>query len=332
MPCTDNCFYKYTTALIFDQQTFLTRLTTNWLFALICACFIFSCTKMDLKPQTSAKPSLLAGGAQTNGLSDPAFTPQDGDSIERITVLGSQEPNPYLIPNMQQAYLALGYNPAMATVTNLYVRFKPTSDQVYALDSIIDSQGLELFDTPFDYDVVYEGDYYQDPSIPDSLPTWQYTVVPPNFSFPSGITYQILAQIHIPSDAYTAVETEAETLAGGGSGSMAVQGNTTTTIVHPDVPQCPDGQHWDYTQNKCVSCPDGYSWNGTSCQPFTCPSGYYMSGNNCVAYSTTPPQQAADAQIPNGYIYVHDTNLPTIASGGLRCRGAQSEGCRKKMV
>ena len=39
---------------------------------------------------------------------------------------------------------------------------------VAVLDSIMDAQGLDLFDTPMDYEVTYEGDYYQDPSIPAS--------------------------------------------------------------------------------------------------------------------------------------------------------------------
>ncbi len=137
-----------------------------------------------MKSTTGDIASSLLSVSKINGISDPPFTPHDDDSIERITVLGSQEPNPYLIPNMQQAYLALGYNPALATVTNLYVRFQPTTAQVAAFDSTMDAQGLDLFDTPMDYDVIYEGDYYQDPTIPDSLPTWQYAVVPPNFVFP----------------------------------------------------------------------------------------------------------------------------------------------------
>jgi hypothetical protein len=262
---------------------------------------------MELDPKTGSPVSALLSVAQTNAIYDPPFTPQDGDSIERITVLGSQEPNPYLIPNMQQAYLSLGYNPNLATVNNLYVRFNPTTSQVAALDSIMDAQGLDLFDTPMDYDVTYEGDYYQDPSIPDSLPTWQYAVVPPNFVFPSGITYQTLAQIHIPPDAYTAVETAAENIAGGGVGA-AVQSRGT---IPPPVPQCPPGYHWDFTTASCVACPGGYQWNGTACVPYTCPTGYYYNGVSCVPYNTTPPAPAADAQIPAGSIKVHDTNLAT---------------------
>ena len=160
---------------------------------------------MEMNPKTGSMGASLLQGAQTNGIYDPPFTPVDNDSIERITVLGAQEPNPYLIPNMQKAYTNLGYSANLATITNLYVRFKPTVAQLAVLDSLMEAQGLDLFDTPMDYDVTYEGDYYQDPSIPDSLPTWQYAVVPPNFSFPPGITYQTLAQIHIPPDDYTAI-------------------------------------------------------------------------------------------------------------------------------
>lgn len=271
---------------------------------------------MQLDPKTGdIVPSLISAAQQTNGIYDPPFTPHDDDSIERITVLGSQEPNPYLIPNMQQAYRDLGYNPNLATVTNLYIRFKPTTAQVALLDSTMDAQGLDLFDTPMDYDVTYERDYYQDPSIPDSLPTWQYAVVPPNFVFPSGITHETLAQIHIPSDAYTAIETEAENIAGGGNTNNSVQANGT---VNPNVPQCQTGYHWDYTLLQCVpnNCPPGYIWNGTACVPVTCQSGYYYNGTSCVPYNTTPPPPAADAQIPAGNIYVLDTNLPSIASGG----------------
>ena len=262
---------------------------------------------MQLNPKDGSIASSLLSVTQINGIYDPPFTPHDDVSIERITVLGAQEPNPYLIPNMQQAYLALGYNPNLATVTNLYVRFKPTVDQLAALDSIMDAQGLELFDTPMDYDVTYEGDYYQDPSIPDSLPTWQYAVVPPNFVFPSGITHETLAQIHIPPDNYTAIETEAENIAGGGLNN-SVQANR---VIVPNVPQCATGYHWDYNLLQCVpnNCPPGYFWSGTACVPANCQSGYYFDGTSCVPYNNIPPAPAPDAQTPAGYIKVYDTQL-----------------------
>ncbi|MEO6638354.1 MAG: hypothetical protein ABIN25_08760 [Ginsengibacter sp.] len=244
---------------------------------------------MDLKKEDKffeTDKTALAGSANAQYAS-AAFIPQDGDSIERITTLGAKLTNPYLIPNMQQAYSNLGYAPSLATVTNLYVRFKPTTDQLATLDSIMDLRGLELFDTPVDYEVTYEGDYYQDPSIPDSLPTWQYAVVPPRFIFPAGIQYEILAQIHIPADAYTAVETEAENLALGGG---------TSKNINPDVPQCDPGYHWDGIECVIDNCPYGYVWNGTQCVYVNPPP---------------PPPPAADAAIPAGNIFVHDNNLNT---------------------
>lgn len=75
----------------------------------------------------------------------------DNDSIERMTVLGARVTNPYTITITKQAYANLGITNVPVTVTNLYIRFKPTIDQVSFLDSVMDGQGLELFDAPFDY-------------------------------------------------------------------------------------------------------------------------------------------------------------------------------------
>lgn len=187
--------------------------------------FVCSCSKSEFPAsllknkttgtRTGVMPLLSGSYCYYCGIIDsmPAVD-NDGDSIERPTILGMQHVNPYRIPNMQQAYANLGITNVTVNVTNLYVRFLPNSvQQLATLDSTLDTQGLDLFDAPMDYDVLQEGDYYQDPSIPDSDITYQYAVVPPNFQFSPGIAYTVLAQIHIPTDAYTAVETEAERLA-----------------------------------------------------------------------------------------------------------------------
>jgi hypothetical protein len=89
------------------------------------------------------------------------------DSVEIPTILGVQHTNPYLVPNMQQAHANLGITNVNVAVTNLYVRFLPSSPaQLGVLDSTLDVQGIDLFDVPMDYDITQEGDYYQDPSIP----------------------------------------------------------------------------------------------------------------------------------------------------------------------
>ncbi|HXH99755.1 MAG TPA: hypothetical protein VNI52_05780 [Sphingobacteriaceae bacterium] len=136
-----------------------------------------SCRKNELPDE------LFDGSANSKSAlasTSAIFENHDDDSIERQTVLGGQLTNPYLIPNMQQAYSNLGITNVTVNITNLYVRFKPSDiNQLDVLNSTMEAQNLELFDTPVDFLVTYEGDYYQDPSIPEEETTWQYAVVPP---------------------------------------------------------------------------------------------------------------------------------------------------------
>lgn len=50
-----------------------------------------------------------------------------------------------------------------------------------------------------DYEIETNGLYYQDPLIPDSQITWQYTVVKPDYSFPP-VKYEILAELFLFDD------------------------------------------------------------------------------------------------------------------------------------
>jgi len=257
----------------------------------------FSCKKVETLNQTNVSSTDLsviataASGCYTHPIIDdmPAVN-TDGDSTELPTILVSQRTNPYTLSNMRMAYNNLGYAALPVNATNLYVRFLPNSvEQLSTLDSIMDVQNLELFDTPMDYDVLQEGDYYQDPSIPDSLVTWQYAVVTTNFQAPTGITYQVLSQIHIPNDDYTALETEGERLAsiqdsiicsnsGGGS-------NVARKINPSFYQECDPGYHWDATLHQCV--PDNPP-------------------------PPSPPPPAPDVQVPAGLITVTDNNLGTF--------------------
>ena len=283
------------------------------LFACI-AMFMFSCTKFSAGP---AEVSVDAGdksGAMVNAAPPPGnvyidsfdAVNHDGDTTERMTIVGNQLNNPYLIPNMQQAYANLGITNVSVTVTNKYIRFKPTIDQLSYLDSFMDAKGLELFDAPLDYQILMEGDYYQDPSITAEQPTWQYAVVPNLFSFPSGVQYEVLAQIHIPGDNYTAVETEAERLAvlGGGGAAASTNGG-----VQPDGLNCPSGYHKDRETGHCVpnNCPEGYHWDNDE--------------YDCLPDHTEPnPPPAPDAAVPAGTITVDETQhlagLPASTTPG----------------
>ena len=130
--------------------------------------------------------------------------------------------------------------------------------------------------------------------------TWQYAVVPTTFQAPAGITYQVLSQIHIPTDTYVAVETEAERLASIQDSIVCSSGGAVLAAgtVQPNViPVCPEGYHWDYSDNLCA--------------PNNCPTGYHWSGTACVADQVSPPPPSADQAIPAGNITVTDFNLNT---------------------
>ncbi len=286
--------------------------------------FLFSCKKLpaDL---TASNPANKTTGMITNASPPPSnlyidsvdAVDHDGDTSETMTVLGSQLTNPYLIPNMQQAYRNLGITNVSVRVTNKYVRFKPTMDQMSYLDSFMDAKGMELYDAPLDYQILLEGDYYQDPSIPAEQPTWQYAVVPNVFTYPTGVQYETLAQIHIPGDNYTAVETEAERLAeaGGGGGLNATEGGG----AEPNGILCLEGYHKDPETGQCVpnNCPANYHWDGTTCVPDapSCPSGYYWNGSNCVPVSNNPPAPAADAAVPAGKLTLDETQQVSDLTG-----------------
>src|SRR4030095_11133855 len=175
--------------------------------------------------------------------------------------------HPYSLANMQQAYINLYGTAANVTVTNKYVRFKPSSPQQL---SVLEDLDIDLNNYPLDYDLVQDGDYYDDGVTPPEEIPWLYAVVDVNFIPPSGITYEVLEQIHIP--ALGNVENEAFRITGNpfdysDCGVMSAAKNPASQKIIPNIPQCPDDSHWDYTLHECVpnDCPPGYHWDATQC-------------------------------------------------------------------
>lgn len=229
----------------------------------------------------------------------------DADTVETATTLAYKLPNPYTVPNMRQAYQNVyGSSGSHIVATHQYVRFRPANtDQLLVL---IENLDLDLFDVPLDYKITQEGDYYQDPTIPDGEITWQYTVVPVNFSFPTGVPYELLSYIHIPSDSHDLMEAEAEKLVGlnADGDDFAFSSFPTSTATTDgsslnngptcpgcDTPICAPGFLWDTVSGSCAPdtrCPPGYIWDDS------------MGG--CI--STNPPRP------PQGQILVRDTELP----------------------
>lgn len=169
------------------------NLLTAWLISLIA----FSCTKDKLNYSTQTKfsnPQGLVIG------SDESIR-HDFES-EEITVLGNQLCNPYSVSNMSAAGVSINWGGDIVE-THKYVRFLPNSPEDL---KILDDSDLELFDTPFDYEIITEGTYYHDPGLTREDYTWLYTVVPTGFQANqlisnSSITYEVLESLHLPGDS-----------------------------------------------------------------------------------------------------------------------------------
>ena len=133
--------------------------------------------------------------------SEGSWTTSDRDG-EGATVLGQAKTNPYAVENIRQAYNSL-YEPDISSLNPnyLYVRFLPQSpDDV----KILLESNLDLWDFPLHYEIVSIGEYYHDPSLSDSTYTWQYAIVPFDYSFPT-IQYEILEELAlVPEDSQIA--------------------------------------------------------------------------------------------------------------------------------
>jgi hypothetical protein len=127
--------------------------------------------------------------------------PASGQADTEMLVLGKKLENPYSVENMRKAYSNLSMNGRIEELdirtTDLYVRFLP-KDSLQVATLLADTT-LILWDYPLDFEVTQIGHNYHDPSIPDSLPTYQYTVVKPDYSFPT-VPYEILAELFIPEE------------------------------------------------------------------------------------------------------------------------------------
>ena len=121
---------------------------------------------------------------------------QDGMVYHGMIELGEKLDDPYTVENMQEALLKVYPTKAGRDdikATDLYVRFLPADDA--QLQQLKDD--VYLMDHPFDYRILKEGDYYQDPDLKDDAITWQYAVVPQDFPFPKEIYHEVLDECYI---------------------------------------------------------------------------------------------------------------------------------------
>lgn len=170
--------------------------------------------------------ALLAVCCTGSVLDVPDETPVDPEVDHDQIVLGKQLDDPYSIGNMEKALASLyptkaARNPVVTT--HRYVRFLPSDDRQLQM---LETLGIELVDHPLDYEVVKDGDWYHDPTIPEDEVTWQYAVVRNDEKLPSFLHYEVLHECFIPEEweetksadgiDWAAVERESFRLTGNG--------------------------------------------------------------------------------------------------------------------
>ncbi len=134
--------------------------------------------------------------------SDHAFIDAEGNRISHeMIVLGSRLEDPYSVENITKAIASLYPTKAERVeveATDYYLRFLPENEAEYSL--LVDFYGFSLIDHPVDYQILKEGDYYHDPSVPEDKITWQYAVVEKSVPLPKDIEYEILDEVYIPEN------------------------------------------------------------------------------------------------------------------------------------
>ena len=131
---------------------------------------------------------------------DPVSTKEKVEVVSHEKMeLGRRLENPYSVGNVEAALASLYPTRASVSVpvSDYYVRFLPKdTDEFNALSDL----GVEMLDHPMDREILRDGDYYHDPSVPEDEITWQYAVVPSGFEFPDGIRYEILDKCFVPDE------------------------------------------------------------------------------------------------------------------------------------
>jgi hypothetical protein len=216
----------------------------------------------------------------------------DLDNGDIPVILGDQLVNPYSVANMQQAVNTLYGGIFPITATHLYVRFKPNSaDQLVALD---ENPDLELQDYPMDYELIQDGDYYQDPTLGDEDFPWLYTVVPINFSYPSGIQYQVLQELYLPENNEILEDLAESMVAGAQYSSERLENRPIVRIDREDI----QVESFNYSLEQCPClvpdepCPVwpncGLGGNPPPPTP-TLPSGIYVDEQTVCSSQPNSP-------------------------------------------
>ncbi|PWU05114.1 MAG: hypothetical protein C5B52_00280 [Bacteroidetes bacterium] len=157
---------------------------------------ISSCRKSELQKPVEAQASLES---HPNCSDCEYLRSVYADTFDHPTLLGDAIKNPYLIPNMEQAYYNInGHYPAWTIQpSHIYVKFSP---KTYVELASLEDLDLDLFNYPLDRILITEGDYFQQPgkSLED-IPEF-FSVVSTSFRLPVNISYEIIDKMYIPDN------------------------------------------------------------------------------------------------------------------------------------
>lgn len=173
----------------------------------VAAALAFACTDIDEPP------------TKTTDTAQDAAKEEETPTVEGCTVLGDQIEIPYTTDNMRRAMAAVRAGNKAAVVgamteddiatTHLYLRFAPRdSADVMALET---DTTIMFSDVPMDREIAAAGDYYHDPALPDSVPTYQYCAVRVGQPLPD-VPHETLAELFLmeETNVYDDAETENE--------------------------------------------------------------------------------------------------------------------------
>jgi hypothetical protein len=124
-----------------------------------------------------------------------------------MTKLGKKLDNPYSVENMQKAWSNLKVSNTSGrvnegeieiTTTHLYLKFKPQNEEELAI--LKADSTITFYEYPLDFEILQEGGFYRDPTVPLDQPTFRYCAVPVDKQLPDGVEYESLADLFIPDE------------------------------------------------------------------------------------------------------------------------------------
>lgn len=144
--------------------------------------------------------SIFFSPSCTKEMEDEEYSQCDNkiDNCGNGLKLGKKIPNPYSLKLMQQAYDELSEKSGTRscktlTPTHLYLKFSPKNlEDIKLLEA---DTSLYFYNYPLDVELIGEGENYHDPSLPDSVPTYQYVCAPINHPLPK-VPYEVLDEVY----------------------------------------------------------------------------------------------------------------------------------------